>query len=106
MSSLLSEILRWAKFLKYWEQATLDKILAGESFTEKTYQELYGYLLEDAELIKKSNEPRPEIRFFDENKVMAKDIPHSATENRYILLGQTKRKRILFIVFTINIIAD
>lgn len=78
MSSLLSEILRWAKSLKYWEQATLDKILAGESFTEETYQELYGYLLEDAELIKKSNEPRPEIRFFDENKVSEETPPQQS----------------------------
>ncbi|MBW1698216.1 MAG: hypothetical protein JRK26_15620 [Deltaproteobacteria bacterium] len=45
MSSLLPEIIRWAKSLKYWEQAILDKILAGESFTEETYQELYKYFL-------------------------------------------------------------
>jgi len=70
MSSLLSEIIQWAKSLKYWEQAVLDKVLAGETFTEETYQEFYGYLLEDAGLIKKSDEPRPEFRFLDETMVL------------------------------------
>lgn len=69
MSNLLSEIIRWAKSLKYWEQATLDKILAGKTFTEETYQKLYGYLLEDVGLLKKSDESRPELRFLDETKI-------------------------------------
>jgi hypothetical protein len=78
MSSLLSDIIRWAKSLKYWEQSILDKILAGEPFTEETYQELYGYLLEDVGLIKKSDEPRPEIRFFDEYQVSEETPPQQS----------------------------
>ncbi|MFH1943247.1 MAG: AAA family ATPase [bacterium] len=69
MSIGISEILQWAKSLKYWEKATLDKILAGEPFTEETYQILYQYLLEDEGLIRKSDEPRPKLRFLDETKV-------------------------------------
>jgi len=75
MSSLLSDIIRWAKSLKYWEQSILDKILAEELFTEETYQELYRYLLEDAGLDKKSDEPRPELRFFDETNIPEETTP-------------------------------
>lgn len=69
MSSLLSDIIRWAKSLKYWEQATLDKILAGEAFTDETYRELYQYLLEDEGLIDKSQKERSGVRFSDETKI-------------------------------------
>ncbi len=41
-----------------------------------------------------------EEAFFDIGKKIFKDILHSGTEKRYILLGQTKQKKILFIVFT------
>ncbi|OGF75946.1 hypothetical protein A3H65_04465 [Candidatus Giovannonibacteria bacterium RIFCSPLOWO2_02_FULL_45_14] len=40
--------------------------------------------------------------FFDERKKILKDVLHSGKEERYLLLGQTKEKRILFIVFTIR----
>ena len=43
-----------------------------------------------------------EESFFDQNKRVFKDILHSGSEERYILLGQTKDSRILFIVFTIR----
>ena len=38
--------------------------------------------------------------FFDENKVILKDVQHSGEEERYVLLGKTKKERLLFIVFT------
>jgi len=38
-----------------------------------------------------------EEAFFDENKKITKDL-----EKRYILLGKTKKNRLLFIVFTIR----
>ena len=38
--------------------------------------------------------------FFDPCKVTLKDSPHSETEERHILLGKTKKGRLLFIVFT------
>ena len=40
--------------------------------------------------------------FFDQNKKIFKDVFHSNDEERYILLGQTKENRILFIVFTMR----
>jgi len=40
--------------------------------------------------------------FFDPNKKMLKDTIHSANEERYILLGQTKLGRLLFVVFMLR----
>ena len=40
--------------------------------------------------------------FFDEDKKIYKDILHSAQEERYILLGKTKKRRLLYTVFTIR----
>ena len=47
--------------------------------------------VEDAE----SEEP-----FFDLEKVILKDRLHSGEEERFILLGKTKKEKILFVVFT------
>lgn len=38
--------------------------------------------------------------FFDENKVVLKDTLHSHQEERFILLGKTKKERLLFVVFS------
>jgi uncharacterized DUF497 family protein len=38
--------------------------------------------------------------FFDEGKVVLKDKIHSGTEERFIILGLTKKKRLLYIAFT------
>ena len=43
-----------------------------------------------------------EEAFFDENKKTLKDILRSGKEKRYILIGQTKKGRSLFVVFTIR----
>ena len=43
-----------------------------------------------------------EEAFFDEKKKIAKDVFHSGREKRWILLGKTKNKILLFIVFTIR----
>jgi len=40
--------------------------------------------------------------FFDPGKRLLKDILHSQKEDRYILLGQTKKQRLLFVVFTMR----
>lgn len=40
--------------------------------------------------------------FFDEQKKLLKDIIHSAKESRHILLGRTKSRRVLFLVFTLR----
>ena len=41
-----------------------------------------------------------EEAFFDSEKKILKDILHSDTEERHILLGQTRHNKTLFIVFT------
>jgi|SRR3989344_7986995 len=43
-----------------------------------------------------------EESFFDRYRKMWKDTPHSAGELRYILLGQVKKRKILFVAFTIR----
>lgn len=43
-----------------------------------------------------------EEAFFDSRKVMLKDSLHSGMEPRYIILGKTKKQRLLFIVFTVR----
>lgn len=43
-----------------------------------------------------------EEAFFDHNKETQKDILHSVNEERYVLIGMTKQKRLLYIVFTIR----
>jgi len=46
------------------------------------------------------DEKEAEEAFFDAGKVMYKDTFHSLKEERYIMLGETKMKRLLFVVFT------
>lgn len=41
-----------------------------------------------------------EESFFDKEKKISKDFLHSQLEDRFVLIGKTKRNRILFIVFT------
>ena len=67
MTSILTELSRWANKLPYWEQAALDKILAGVQLTESVYDELLHYLLEDEDLAT-ATRSRPELQF-----------PHTAT---------------------------
>lgn len=38
--------------------------------------------------------------FFDPKKKIIKDIKHSQEEGRYILIGQTRFQRLLFVIFT------
>ena len=40
--------------------------------------------------------------FFDPRKKLLEDKFHSGKEDRYLLIGQTKRQRLLFVVFTIR----
>ncbi len=57
----------------------------------------------DKNLIKHkvSNTECEEI-FFNDKKVILKDVLHSGKEPRFIILGRTKKGRFLFIVFTIR----
>lgn len=43
-----------------------------------------------------------EEAFFDESKRTLRDSLHSRAEKRHILIGRTKKDRLLFIVFTVR----
>jgi hypothetical protein len=64
MPSVVAEIKRWAKQLPYWEQAALEKILAGYQFTDAVYDELLQYLFEDAGLTESAGK-RPPLQILD-----------------------------------------
>lgn len=38
--------------------------------------------------------------FLDEDKIIFKDKLHSSVEERFILIGRTKKQRVLYIAFT------
>jgi uncharacterized DUF497 family protein len=48
-----------------------------------------------------SNQECEEI-FFDRDKKFLEDMLHSGKEKRYIIIGRTKKQRILFIAFTVR----
>lgn len=48
------------------------------------------------------SEEECEEAFFDPQKRLVKDVLHSGLEGRYILLGQTRNGRNLFVVFTMR----
>lgn len=62
MANILTELRQWANTLPYWEQAALDKIVAGAQFTDSEYEKMLQYLLEDADLAKPIDQ-RPELQF-------------------------------------------
>lgn len=41
-----------------------------------------------------------EEAFFDEQKAIYRDVFHSKTEERFILLGKTRQERLLYVIFT------
>lgn len=38
--------------------------------------------------------------FFDRNNAVDEDIEHSATEERFLIIGKTKERRLLYQIFT------
>jgi uncharacterized protein len=46
------------------------------------------------------SDQQAEEPFFDERKVIYRDRLHSISEERFILLGKTKKKHLLYVVFT------
>jgi len=73
----------------------------------RLFKKLTGFLWDkgntDKNLLKHSvsNQECEEV-FFDSNKKLLNDVLHSGNEKRYIIIGKTKRSRVLFIVFTIR----
>jgi len=48
------------------------------------------------------NDKETEEVFFDKKRYIFKDKLHSNNEERFRIIGKTKRQRLLFIVFTIR----
>jgi len=63
MAGVLEEISQWASKLPYWEQAALEKVVAGTALAEDDFAELLRYLLEDAGLADGAPKPRPTLTF-------------------------------------------
>jgi len=61
-----------------WDKGNIDKNQKSHDVTEKEAEEV----------------------FFDKKKVIYKDKFHSEKEDRFILIGKTKEKRLLYAVFT------
>lgn len=72
MASVLNEISQWASALPYWEQAALEKIVAGVVLADEDYDQLLQYLLEGAALAPLSERPRPALTF---PQLSAEDVP-------------------------------
>ena len=79
MQILDSDFIRKIKDFE-WDQGNKEKSLKKHNITNK-----------------ESEEP-----FFDRNNILLEDLLHQEKEDRYIIIGATKNKKILFIVFTIR----
>ncbi len=58
----INELRKWAETLSYWEKVALEKIMLGQQILETDYDEMLQYLMEDADLVEKSN-LRRDIKF-------------------------------------------
>jgi ABC-type molybdenum transport system ATPase subunit/photorepair protein PhrA len=79
MPSVISQIAEWGTKLPYWEQVALERIIAGQVFTDEDLNELLQYLLEDADLSEKKS-TRRQLRL---NEYIAS--AESASEGKPIL---------------------
>lgn len=61
-----------------WDKGNIDKNWLKHKITDKEVEEC----------------------FLDENKKIYKDVFHSKTEERFILLGKTENNKLLYTVFT------
>lgn len=43
-----------------------------------------------------------EESFSDDRKIQATDVTHSTKEKRYVLIGKTKKRRLLYIAYTMR----
>lgn len=78
--------------------------IVSYSIYMKTLSEVYQFEWDRGNIGKNKKhdveDEQAEQSFLDEDKVIFKDKLHSAKEDRYILIGKTKKGRILYIVFT------
>ncbi len=80
MTTVLTTLREWADSLPFWEQVALEQILAGKDFVDAEYEQLIQFLLEDKNLLEKSDEPRPQL------KVLQNEMWEIPEENRPVKL--------------------
>lgn len=73
----------------------------------KTIKKAYEFIWDKGNIDKNWEKHRvsnkeSEEAFFDEAKVIYKDVFRSQTEERFILLGKTKGNRLLYVVYTLR----
>ena len=74
-------MMRFIKLIEFlWDNGNIDKNLKKHKVNNKECEEIFS----------------------DKNKKIYRDRFHSKKEARYILLGKTKKKRLLYTVFTIR----
>lgn len=80
MRDIHSQISDWASKLAYWEQSALRWLLDGKQLTETDHRLLLDLLLEDANLVEKTQE-RPKLSF------LAKDSDEESARDRVTLIA-------------------
>ena len=63
MAGTLDIIRDWATQLSYWEQSVLEKVASGVAITDKDYQKLLNFFMEDVDLVPTAKGSRPALTF-------------------------------------------
>jgi len=77
----MEKIANYKKSIEFiWDKGNIDKNWEKHKITNRECEEI----------------------FYDKGKKILKDVLHSEKENRFILLGKTKKDRLLYLVFTMR----
>ena len=77
MTTVLKTLREWADALPFWEQAALEQIMAGKDFVNADYERLLSdTCLKTKKLLKKSDEPRPELKMLQNGAEKAAEENH------------------------------
>jgi len=68
MSAIFTQISEWIGTRPFWEQAALDRIIAGEPLTSEDYDQFIQWCLEDAGLRERVSE-RPALKYLQEAEI-------------------------------------
>ena len=68
MSAIFTQINEWIGTRPFWEQAALDRIIAGEPLTSEDYDQFIQWCLEDAGLRERVGE-RPALKYLQEAEI-------------------------------------
>lgn len=68
MSAIFTQIKEWIGTRPFWEQAALDRVMAGAALTSEDYDRLIQWCLEDAGLRESAGE-RPPLKYLQEAEI-------------------------------------